>query len=791
MKNLTFFSLVVLSFSTLFVQAQHQHHAKCGHKQSFERSLLSDTLDALSYEIHLNEINTSFKTIDAYTIVNLMSKVDNLDEIKLELLDLTVDGVFVDNQPIADFEHNSPWLVIPLSTPMNTGDEAEVRVEYHGEPFYEGWGGFHFSGSYAFNLGVGFVSDPHNLGKAWFPCIDDFKDRAFYEIFVTLDEPKKAVCGGTLLEVVNNGNGTNTYHWKLENDIPTYLASVAIGEYENVPSVFESMTGEDIPIGIYVKPNDTSKVAGSFANLIPILDAFESYFGPYPWERVGYVSTAKGAMEHATNIAYPHSSINGNLSNEWLFAHELSHMYFGDLVTCGSAGDMWLNEGWAVFCELMYREGIYGVDEYREEYRDKHFNVLHKAHIIDDGYLALYGIPAEYTYGETVYQKGCIVTHTLRNYMGDDLFFPAVKAYLETYQSNYASSWDLRDALSQHSGMDLTDFFDAWVFAPGFPEFSVHWFSIETNGDNFDVTVVAQQKLKGATEYANSNRVEVTFMDAQWQMETHVMEFSGESGSQFFSTSIEPVMVMMDYYDKIADATTDQDKVVTQTGEAGFSDVYADIIVDEMPENDSAFIRITHRWVGADPLLTPLVGLTLSDYRHWRVDGIFPEGFDATGSFFYNKYSYLDNTLLTDPNDSIIILYRPNPVVDWQSVEFVRTGNSNVGYINVPHLQKGDYTLAVWDDLYVGANEGRGSIREDIRVYPNPATDEVIFDFGDTMISEVLVFDSSGKNVFTINNLSKDFQKNWNTSTMPKGTYVLNFLGNSGETLCSKKLMIN
>jgi hypothetical protein len=248
---------------------------------------------------------------------------------------------------------------------------------------------------------------------------------------------------------------------------------------------------------------------------------------------------------------------------------------------------------------------------------------------------------------------------------------------------------------------------------------------------------------------------------------------------------------MMDYYDKCADATTDEVKIVTQTGAAGFSDVFVDIIVDEMPVNDSAFIRITHRWVGADPLITPQPGLTLSDYRHWRVDGIFPEGFDATGSFFYNKYNYLDNTLITDPNDSLIILYRPNTSVDWQSVDFTRAGNANVGYINVPHLQKGDYTLAVWDEIYVGTNEGRGLIEEDIRIFPNPATDEVIIDFGNASVSEVLVFDSSGKNIFTINNLNKEFQKNWNTSTVPKGTYILNFLGKSGENLCTKKLLIN
>ena len=127
-------------------------------------------------------------------------------------------------------------------------------------------------------------------------------------------------------------------------------------------------------------------------------------------------------MEHATNITYPNSSINGSLSDEWLYAHELSHMWFGDKVTCASADDMWLNEGWAVFCESVFREGLYGKESYKTTMRSKLKDVLQFTHIKDGGYRALYGIPPEYTYGSTVYDKGGQVAHTLRGYLGDSLF---------------------------------------------------------------------------------------------------------------------------------------------------------------------------------------------------------------------------------------------------------------------------------------------------------------------------------------------------------------------------------
>lgn len=790
MRICTLLCVFILTANAINIYGQH-HHGQCRHLVSFEKSLISDTLDATNYEIHLNEVNTTDQTLSAQTFVTLVSKVDDLQQLTLELLDLTVDQVFVDGVEVNDFTHANPMLYIPLSTAINTGDTVIAEISYHGQPFHEDWGGFHWSGDYAFNLGVGFISDPHNLGKAWFPCIDDFHDRAIYEIFVTAEDPKMGVCGGTLLNVIDNGDGTTTYHWKLHDDIPTYLASVAVGKYVNVPSVFESVSGEEIPIGIYVKPSDTAKVAGSFETLNPILEAFENFFGPYQWERVGYVGTAIGAMEHSTNIAYPHFCITGNLSYESLFAHELSHQYFGDLITCASAEDMWLNEGWAVFCESLYREAIYSPEAYHEDMFGRHKSVLQSAHISDGDYYAVYGIPTEITYGTTVYQKGALVTHTLRHYMGDDLFFPAVQAYIGEFKFDYASSWDMRDFFSNHSGMDLTDFFDAWVFSPGFPEFSIDSVNVQTAGDSYEVTVYAKQKWKGPAGLANSNRVEVTFMDGQWNTETLLMEFSGETGSQTFTTNINPAVVMMDYHDKAADATTDLNLTITETGDLNLYDVFAKLHVSDLPENDSVFVRLTHRWVPPDSLKQPVQGLILSDYHHWRVDGIFPEGTDMAGSFMYNKYNNLDNTLMEDPNDSLVIMYRSSPETDWQSVDSEMMGSPFVGYYKVFDLQKGDYTLAVWDDEVVNVGELSGEEQGSLRVFPNPANEMVTLETSFDGNFVIRVFDSSGRFVDKLAGKADHSPIRWHTGDLPKGTYLLKMEDEAGLQLATRKLLIN
>src|SRR5665647_2139926 len=128
--------------------------------------------------------------------------------------------------------------------------------------------------------------------------------------------------------------------------------------------------------------------------------------GPYSWDRVGYTGTALGAMEHATNIFIPNGTITGNTSNESLMAHELSHMWLGDNVTCSSAEEMWINEGWATFFGMYYALALYGDEEaYKKEMRSKHASVLQFCHTPsgDGSYFPLNRMPQEYTYGKSAY----------------------------------------------------------------------------------------------------------------------------------------------------------------------------------------------------------------------------------------------------------------------------------------------------------------------------------------------------------------------------------------------------
>ena len=778
--------LVVAGIATLA-----QNSKRCSHKIGFEKSAISDTLDALHYYINLTVTDFTGKEISGYTEIEMTTKVDNTNEVKLELMDLTVDSIFIDNVENTIYSHTDNILTIPLTASINPGDIVMVRVHYHGVPFHESWGGFHWAGQYAYNLGVGISFIPHNLGKTWFPCIDDFQDRAYYDLFVTVEEGKDAVCGGLLVEIINNGNGTNTFHWTMNHTIPTYLASVAVGDYAKWTDTYNGIE-EDIPIEIWVRPGDSSKVDGSFANLNEILALYEDKFGPYRWERVGYVGTSVGgAMEHATNIAYMHGCINGNLSCESLLAHELSHMWFGDNVTCSSAEEMWLNEGWAVFSDALMQEALYGKEQYKEFLMDMHKGVLHYCHTSsnygDGSYCPLNQIPQDVTYGMSAYDKGATVAHSLRGYLGDEVFFETMAAYNEHFKYNYASSYDMRDFLTSHTGIDMSHWFEAWVFTSGTPHYSVDSFSVVPTDKGADVTVYMKQKHKGPEDYiSDANISEITFMDNNWQQFSDTIHFDGETGSSVIEVPFIPEVVLCDLNERFCDATTDLAKVINETGDLEFDNTFFELEVHSIL--DSAFLRVEHNWAPPDSLKTPVQGLRLSDYRYWKIDGIHTENFIGTGSFRFSKNGHLENTLIFSSEDSVVMMYREGTWDDWQFVGDSLYGSWYSGFLFVDSLKKGEYTLAVCDSTFIspGIGENINSKNINLKIYPNPSKN--IFNIKTSEPGLLKFYDINGKIVDTIEVSGKKHIK-WEPKDLPEGTYFVRLISQKNRTIAVEKLI--
>jgi hypothetical protein len=747
--------------------------------QSKTQKKVTDYFDVINYSIHIEDINFTNKTLTANTIIRLTPKQNNTATIQLELLALTTDSMFFNNTRFQNFTFNDSLINITLPQTINTTDTVSLNIYYHGVPILEPyqWGGFHIDANYAYNLGVAFEAYPHNYGKAWFPCLDNFTDRATYDYYITVQNTNKAICGGTLVSVSPGSGSTHIFHWRMNNTIPTYLASVAIGPYAGILDTFNGINAR-VPIGIYVRPADSLRAVNSFTNLKNILSIFEKYFGPYKWERVGYVGTTKGAMEHSCNIAYPNGSITGNSTNEWLYAHELSHQWFGDLVTCSTQEDMWLNEGWATFCESLFREDLYGKQSYKTNMHSKMKDVLLTTYVTDGGYYALYGIPETLTYGSTVYDKGAIVVHTLRNYLGDTLFFGAVKSYLNFYSYKDASSINMRDYFSSYTGVNLTDFFNAWVFTPGFPHFSVDSFSVTNISQPIkNVEVFVRQKHLGNNSYANSNKAELTFIGQNWEKYTDTIRFSGQTGNATFHMSFVPISVIIDLEEKIADATIDDYQTIKTTGIKNFADTYCTIDVSHV--NDSAFVRVEHNLVTPDPMQTPIQGLIISNSHYWKIDGIFSSGFIGKGKFNYSKSGF-DKDLILNSADSLIILYRANTKEDWQFVNYTRTGNSVSGYISTDSIRKGEYAFAIWDwDYYQAINKSNPLKNKLLSIYPNPSSDSFTIAFNYKTKGLLRIVNSSGKIVEKYEVKPNQTQMIWNPGNQKSGIYIIEFINNN------------
>ena len=743
---------------------------------------IGDTIHAVHYSIYLDEVNTSQRSIKGHTEIVIIPLKNSLNYIPLELKDLDVDSVLIVNSQ-QSFTHVDGIVRIDLLSPLSPGDTLMLDIYYHGKPFQEDWGGFHFDGKYAFNLGVGFVSIPHNLGKTWFPCVDNFTDRATYDFYVTVDKELKAICGGVLQDTTEHPDGTQTWHWKLKKEIPTYLASVAIGEYMLYHDQYIGIE-DTIPITIYSRPSEYSKIEGSFVNLKPVLKWFEERFGPYPFGRVGYVGTEKGAMEHATNIAYPNSTINGNTGSESLYVHELAHMWFGDKVTCSSAEDMWMNEGWATFCETLYVKELYSYENYRSLFRKDHREVLRKTHINDGGYFPLNDIPQEETYGSHAYDKGGIVANALRGYLGDSVFFNAMTAYLDHFAYQSVSSEDMRDFLINYTGIEMSGFFDAWVFTEGSPQYGIDSTRISKNNGGYQVDIWMKQKFKAA-EYLGDNVVtEVNFMDHKFQIVSDTVHFSGEQGHSVKYLDFMPVAVFLDLYEKACDATTDNFRFFTNPLEYVFPETYFKILIDKL--DDSAMLQVTHNWVPPDSLKLYVDGLRLSDYRYWTIDGIVPDSFQARGRFTYDRDGYLDGGLIQSESDSVVVLYRRHSSGDWTEVEQSRFGLWDFGYIDVYDLQAGQYTLAVWDKHIVGTSDVPQ--QSFVKIYPNPSQGSLNFEFYERGKYNIILYDSKGMEVdkFTLNGKTRSWK--WRNQRALQGVYFVHVF--KGDKRLTVKKMV-
>lgn len=699
-----------------------------------------DSIDVLHYNLNVNLQSISSKQISGQTELVCRPKYNGVQTVILDLQKLSVSSITANKQN-AVFTQTDSTIRIQLPSSISITDTLKLNVSYSGSPVLDGrWGGFYFSGNYAFNMGVGMASNPPNFGRCWFPCIDNFVDRATYEFHITTDTGYMAVCSGLQEPASFPTSATITWNWKLNQSIPTYIANVAVSKYVLINSSYAGIQ-RNIPVQLAVDARDTAKAIASFAKLNQALTCFESKFGPYLFDRVGYVGVPfnSGAMEHACNISYPLYAVDGSANYETLMAHELSHHWFGNLATTRTAADMWLNEGWASYCEALFLECVYGRDAYDDKIKGELFEVLRWAHARDEGYKSVSGVPLPQTYGTHVYTKGSLMVHSLRILINDDTaFFNTCKSYLEANRFKDVSSIDLQKHFEKRFGGMITKFFQSYIFDKGHVDLQLIDMKNVSMGDWSTYVPVFKLMSRYKTYIPDTIIAYYGFYQGASVVNA---DYYRLIRNPFTDTYTGPAVLAPGEYaepslgDKCGTmlGTTMQMSYVKGTSVQNFTNALFTFTPQTNP--DSTLVVVEHHFAGPwqDPSLYPK-GIRVSSERFWKISGNFNPNFKSTAFFNYdgstlNKSAgHLDNELIVGTEDSLVLLYRPNAKSPFMvETDLTKQMGSNktdkTGRFWVNNLKKGEYVFG-YKDFSAGLNQ-MGADKRSMLIFPNPADTEL------------------------------------------------------------------
>jgi len=738
----------------------------------------ADSIDVVTYKLNLDLTQYRTKNISGMAFIDCKPAFGIAVKIMaFRLLKLKVDSVLVEDLvdkkfKLSTFSYNDSFLKI--NTPLM--NQTRLKIYYHGSPIKDAtWGGFYFRDVYSFNMGVGFSSDPHNFGRVWFPCIDNFTDKALYSYSVKVETGYAAICGGLLKDTIQNSDNTTTWNWEHSYPIPTYLASVASAPYKNLYDNYNGIN-RTIPILLAAEARDTANLKLSFVNLKNAMKIFEDFYGPYRFERVGYslVPFDAGAMEHACNIAYPKSSIDGKITAETLMAHELSHHWWGNNVTCKSAGDMWLNEGWASYSEALFTENLYGDEAYHDYMNTIHKGVLQFAHLKDGAATGVSNVSHKNTYGMHVYKKGADMVHTIRGAMGVEAFKERSKSLMETYKTGNITTQDFINHFNKQSLLP-PDFIKQIIADTGFCHFSIYNYNSVKEGNEWNTTLNYKQKQRFGKHVYTSIPFEVFAFDNNFAKKVFKV-YLGESSSISFKTPFKPEFICFDYNQNFSDAITDDAITTANTGNFDFTYSMMNLSISE--NSNTSLIRIEHNWVYPDAYFMRIPRVIISKERYWNVDGIFSPAlkFSATVAYDGSKSTnytsgWLDNLLFEGRSeDSIVLLYRENAESYWQIENNVtKTIGAKLdkkGTFKINELKKGQYTFGVYGKaLTTGFNNlaepnKDSKVKSVVKMYPNPSNGKLNIEWNSDLNPEsIQIFDILGKSV-----LSKTIESGGNSA---------------------------
>jgi aminopeptidase N len=471
----TFILVLFISLST--AMAQMNITSSDNHKLPPEHFAPNREFDLVNIKLNLS-FNLDKKELDGIASEKINPLRDDLKEIHLNAVNMTIDSVMLENKSIK-YNYDGKILTINFDKAYDIKDTLTFSVIYSTIPQK----GIYFvtpDDAYPDRTPQIWSQSEMEDARYWYPCHDYPDDYSTSELIATVPDNWEVVSNGLLKRVnINKITRTKTFDWVEDKPHVIYLNSIVAGIY----SVTKDYYGK-IPIYYYVSPVYKDDAKENFSATPDILKFYSTVTGyQYPWDKLSLAAVTDftfGGMENVSAITLTDNTLHKETdepqaSSTGLVAHETAHQWFGDLMTCRSWDQAWLNEGFATYFTALYEEHLYGEDAYGYQMMNNHNAVIaadkreRRPTVYDR-----YNDPVD-LFSTYIYPRGASVLHMLRGIIGKDLFFKAIKYYVHKYKFHNVDSHDFQNAVEESTGYNLDWFFKEWLHKGGHPVFDVSY----------------------------------------------------------------------------------------------------------------------------------------------------------------------------------------------------------------------------------------------------------------------------------------------------------------------------
>ena len=426
--------------------------------------------DLLSYALDIR-VDPEKKTVSGKNTIRFRMLRDD-SRIQIDLYpNMKVERILSGS---AELKYNRDEGAVFIDFPgtLKTGRSYSIDFYFSGQPMITNFGGLFFKKDKAGRPWIASSCEINGASLLW-PSKDQWRDEVeSMTISVAVPTGLMDVSNGRFLGSKDLGDGYTRWDWKVDYPINSYGASINIAKYEH----WSEKLG-DLPLDFYAMPEDLDKAKKQFEQARGMLEAYQHYFGEYPFKKDGYklIQTPYVGMEHQSAIAYGNRFLNGFIGKDYngsgitmrfdyIIIHESAHEWFGNAITANDISDMWIHEGWATYLECLYVEYTYGHDDYLKYVNAYKTMVENKTPIVTPR-----GTSTEPSLDQ--YSKGGLLIHTLRSIVDDDRkWFALIHDLFQHFKYRNVMTEDIVAWFNQKTGMNLTPVFDQYLRHTAIPK---------------------------------------------------------------------------------------------------------------------------------------------------------------------------------------------------------------------------------------------------------------------------------------------------------------------------------